>query len=152
MNSRVLGRDLTIFEAAFRETLKRPLRFLLGTCAGGFGKAMADDDKRRAPRKRVLKGARIVFNERSSTLSCTVRDISDTGARVRVAQGQAVPAQFDLLIDADGFEASCSVAWRRGEEVGVVFDAPPTVNAGKRAQVVTAIDRAPLSIRRKPIK
>lgn len=111
---------------------------------------MAENDKRVAPRKRVLKGARIVFNGRSSTMSCTVRDVSDTGARLRVAQGQAVPSQFDLLIDVDGFEAPCTVAWRKGEEVGVTFDAPPTV--GKRAQVVTPIERAPVSIRRKPIK
>lgn len=113
---------------------------------------MSEEDKRVAPRKRVLKGARIAFNERSSTLSCTVRDISDTGARLRVAQGQAVPSQFDLIIDADGFEAPCSVAWRRGEEVGVTFDAPPTVSASRRAQVITALEKAPTSIRRKPIK
>ncbi|MBN8912210.1 MAG: PilZ domain-containing protein [Rhizobiales bacterium] len=113
---------------------------------------MTDADKRVAARKRVLKGARIVYNDRSSTLSCTVRDLSDTGARLRVPQGQAVPSQFDLLIDVDGFEAPCTVVWRRGEEVGVTFDAPPTVNAAKRAQVVTAIDRAPVSIRRKPIQ
>ncbi len=113
---------------------------------------MADSDKRVAARKRVLKGARIVYNDRSSTLSCAVRDLSDTGARLRVPQGQAVPSRFDLLIDADGFDAPCTVVWRRGEEVGVTFDAPPTVNDAKRAQVVTAIDRSPLSIRRKPIK
>ena len=113
---------------------------------------MTDTNKRAAARKRVLKGARIVYNDRSSTLSCTVRDLSDTGARLRVPQGQAVPAQFDLLIDADGFEAPCTVVWRRGEEVGVTFDEAPTVNSAKRAQVVTAIERAPTSIRRKPIR
>jgi hypothetical protein len=113
---------------------------------------MAENDKRAAPRKRVLKGARIAFNERSSTLSCTVRDLSETGARLRVPQGQAVPARFDLLIDVDGFEAPCTVAWRRGEDVGVTFDAPPTVGPPKRAQVVNTIERTPPSIRRKPIK
>lgn len=112
---------------------------------------MADDNKRAALRKRVLKGARIAFNERSSTLSCTVRDLSETGARLRVAQGQAVPAKFDLIIDSDGFEASCSVVWRRNEEVGVRFDAPPTIKSEKKQQVVTAIDRSPPSLRRKPI-
>jgi hypothetical protein len=42
--------------------------------------------------------------------------------------------------------------WRRGEEVGVTFDAPPTVGPPKRAQVVNTIERTPPSIRRKPIK
>ncbi len=111
---------------------------------------MTTDDKRGKARKRILKGARIVFNGRASTLSCTVRDISEKGARLRVAQGQAVPSRFDLLIDTDGFEAPCKVAWRKGEDVGVTFEAPPTVSASKRAQVITAIGRAPASTLRKP--
>lgn len=112
---------------------------------------MSGQDKRRTPRKRMLKGATIAFNNRSSTQSCMVRDISDTGARLRVGPGQAVPAHFDLLIELDGIEASCTVAWRRGEEIGVTFDAPPTRGKPLRVQVVNAIERggAP-TLRRKP--
>ncbi len=104
---------------------------------------MTTSDKRGEARKRILKGGRIVFNGRASTLSCTVRDISGTGARLRVAQGQALPSRFDLLIDTDGLEAPCRVAWRKGEDVGVLFEAPPTVCAPKRTQVIAAIGRAP---------
>jgi hypothetical protein len=111
---------------------------------------MGDQDKRIAARKRVLKGGTIVFNNRSSTLPCTVRDISDTGARLRVAKGLAVPHHFDLLIEVDGLEAPCTVAWKRGEDIGVTFDAPPTKGAAKRVQVVTAVDRSAPSLRRKP--
>src|SRR5690606_16497498 len=57
---------------------------------------MAEPDKRRAPRKRILKGATIAFNDRSSTMSCVVRDISDTGARLRLTKGQVVPSRFEL--------------------------------------------------------
>jgi hypothetical protein len=112
--------------------------------------AMGEQEKRRAPRKRVLKGAMIAFNNRSSTLSCTVRDISDTGARLRVAKDQAVPARFDLLIEVDGLEAPCTVAWRRGEDIGVTFDAPPTRRKPVRAQVInTLAPGATPSLRRK---
>jgi len=106
---------------------------------------------RRATRKRVLKGGTIVFNNRSSTLSCTVRDISETGARLRVQKDQLVPSDFDLMIEVDGLEAPCSVAWRRGEEFGVVFRAPPTRVKHGRTQVVTAVTRnaGPL-LRRRP--
>lgn len=112
---------------------------------------MSEQDKRRAPRKRVLKGATIAFNNRSSTLSCMVRDISETGARLRISQGQAVPARFDLLIEVDGLEAPCTVAWRRGEDIGVTFDAPPSKGKPMRAQVVSALERGMTpSLRRKP--
>nr|WP_280172772.1 PilZ domain-containing protein [Hyphomicrobium sp. CS1GBMeth3] len=111
---------------------------------------MSEQEKRRALRKRVLKGATIAFNNRSSTLSCMVRDISETGARLRVPKGQAVPSRFDLLIEVDGLEAPCAVAWRRGEEMGVTFEAPPTRGKPARIQAVTAIARnAPPSLRRK---
>lgn len=99
------------------------------------------DEKRVAPRKRVLKAGTIVFNNRSSTLSCTVRDLSDTGARLRVQKGHAVPSRFELRIEVDGFEVPCTVAWKKGEDVGVVFDAPPTKLAPSRAQVVGAVER-----------
>lgn len=109
-----------------------------------------EQDKRQAPRKRVLKGATIAFNNRSSTLSCMVRDISETGARLRVSKDLAVPARFDLLIEVDGLEAPCTVAWRRGEEIGVTFDAPPTRGKPHRTQVVNALERGGTpSLRRK---
>ena len=113
---------------------------------------MAEPDKRRAPRKRILKGATIAFNDRSSTMSCVVRDISDTGARLRLTKGQVVPSRFELFIDIDGIEVPCAVAWRRGDEVGVVFEAPPTRVTPRRMQVVTATDRGPPSLLRRPLR
>jgi hypothetical protein len=93
----------------------------------------------------------IAFNNRYSSQACTVRDLSDTGARLRVAQGQVVPDHFDLLIDIDGFEAPCLAIWRRGNDIGVRFEAAPTRSQPRRAQVITAIvpERQP-SLRRKP--
>lgn len=110
---------------------------------------MDEKDKRGAVRKRVLKGATIAFNGRASTMSCTVKDISETGARLRVSKDVAVPSHFDLIIEMDGIEAPCTVAWRRGEEVGVTFDAPPTKRAPRRAQVVAALEKKPSLLRRK---
>ncbi len=111
---------------------------------------MGDQDKRVAARKRVLRGRddRLQQSFVDAALHC--RDISDTGAKLRVAKGLAVPHHFDLLIEVDGLEAPCTVAWKRGEDIGVTFDAPPTKGSAKRAQVVTAIDRSAPSLRRKP--
>jgi hypothetical protein len=96
-------------------------------------------DKQRAPRRRVLKAGIVAFNDRHSTLPCTVRNVSDTGALIRMPATLSPPDTFDLIIELDGLEASCTVMWRKGEDVGVRFDEPPRRIAPKRSQVVTAV-------------
>jgi hypothetical protein len=78
------------------------------------------DEHRAAPRQRVLKGARIVINDGFSTFQCTVRNLSDTGARLKVAGIIGIPDTFDLLLD-DGRRFSCITAWKTESEIGVKF-------------------------------
>lgn len=77
-------------------------------------------EKRSAQRQRTLKGAVIVFNNRNSTLSCTVRNASEGGAQIRVASTLGVPDEFELRL-SDGTKKSCVVVWRHAEELGVRF-------------------------------
>jgi hypothetical protein len=108
-------------------------------------------DKQRAPRRRVLKAGIIAFNDRHSTLPCTVRNVSDTGALIRMPGTLSPPDTFDLIIELDGLEASCTVMWRKGEDVGVRFNEPPRKIAPRRSQVVTAVVPAKIpTLRRKP--
>lgn len=93
-------------------------------------------DNRGGPRSRMLKGGVIAFSGRHATIPCVVRDISEGGARLQVAQGSAVPDTFELIVELDGLEAPCQIAWRKPHEVGVSFLAMPRRAAPKRAQVV----------------
>ena len=45
---------------------------------------MGEKDERLSARRRILKGALIAYDDRRCTLPCTVRDISETGARLRL--------------------------------------------------------------------
>lgn len=78
------------------------------------------DDHRSAPRQRVLKGGRIVINDGFSTFQCTVRNLSATGARLKVAGIIGIPDSFDLVMD-DGRKFACTVAWKTEFEIGVHF-------------------------------
>lgn len=80
------------------------------------------EEQRKASRFRALKAAQIVFNDGASTIDCTLRDISDRGARLKVESPVGIPERFTLLIVADGGQHECQVAWRRVDEIGVVFE------------------------------
>jgi hypothetical protein len=114
--------------------------------------AQAQDCARKATRRRVLKSGVIAFNERFSALPCTVRNLSPTGAQLRVDGTLNVPNTFELLIELDGLEAQCEVVWRKDKEIGVRFASPPRMVAPKRAQSVNPlISRHSPLLRRKPL-
>lgn len=79
------------------------------------------DNRRVAPRHRVLKDGKIVLLNNWSVVDCTVRDISDSGARLVCRDQAAVPQDFRLLLLSEQTIRSCTVVWRRGDEVGVHF-------------------------------
>ncbi|WP_051928841.1 PilZ domain-containing protein [Thermopetrobacter sp. TC1] len=78
-------------------------------------------ERRKTPRYRVLQQAYIIFNDRRSTLTCRVRDISSRGARLKLAEVALVPHQFQLYFPMDGRERPCEVVWRDPGQIGVKF-------------------------------
>lgn len=73
-----------------------------------------------APRRRVLKGVRLVFNEGRSNMIGLLRDISETGARVSVENALVIPDEVTLLFQ-DGSRRDCLVARRELRELGLHF-------------------------------
>ena len=53
-------------------------------------------EKRRAPRKRTLKGASIALNDRQSVITCTMRNLSASGALLILPSMQRAPAGYGL--------------------------------------------------------
>jgi hypothetical protein len=98
-------------------------------------------EKRGAVLRRALKGGIVAFNDRHSTLPCTVRDISATGARLRVEGSVVAPDRFVLIIELDGLEADCEVVSRRAKELGVKLVSPPRTVVPRRVQVIRPIGR-----------
>ncbi len=103
------------------------------------GTGLPPADEREARRRRVLKAGLICFNARHSTLPCTVRDLSEDGARIMVSGSVSIPDSFELFIELDGSWADCAVAWRTGNTAGVRFAAPLKVERPSRSQVLQPI-------------
>lgn len=72
-------------------------------------------------RRRVLKAGRIVFNNRSSTIDCTVRSLGESGAGIDVGHTAGIPAKFRLVIRSDDFETDCRVVAQTDKHLEVEF-------------------------------
>jgi hypothetical protein len=109
------------------------------------------DNRRSRQRRRVLKGAVALFNQRHSTLHCKVRNLSDTGCRIEIDGAVSMPDTFTLAVELDGLEVACRVVWRTKTEVGVTFTGPPR-SAVRRIQSLepTRPGKKP-SLRRKSV-
>jgi PilZ domain len=77
-------------------------------------------ETRRAPRHRVLKAGTIEFG--GGGIDCTVRDLSTTGAALRVTSAIGIPDNFTLVVLGDRLRLLCHVVWRKEFQIGVAFD------------------------------
>lgn len=82
------------------------------------------EENRKVQRTRVLKGAKIIFNQRLSSLDCIVRNLSDTGACLQLASPVGFPATFELSLDGDRSPRPCRVIWHSADRIGVTFNGP----------------------------
>lgn len=78
-------------------------------------------ERRRKPRVRTLKSARILFNHHHSVIDCTVRNLSPFGACLHVASAIGIPERFDVIFDADHSIRPCRVIWHKEKQLGVEF-------------------------------
>lgn len=79
-------------------------------------------DRRKISRPRTFFGGTIAFNKRCSTISCTVRNMTDAGAKLAFANTGTVPNHFDLIIRARDTDIPARVIWRNDNEAGVTFN------------------------------
>lgn len=81
------------------------------------------EQRRQTSRQRCLFSCRIVFGSEAFTLDCTIRDVSDAGARIRLPTSMSLPSSFRVIL-RDGMCQEAETVWRRGQELGVRFLAP----------------------------
>jgi PilZ domain len=78
-------------------------------------------EQRRSQRESTYKAARIGAGARATT-HCGVRNLSATGACLRVDDPADVPDTFNLVFDSGEPSRSCQVMWRNARQIGVRFE------------------------------
>jgi hypothetical protein len=78
------------------------------------------EQKRAAPRMRVLKAGSIEFG--GGAIDCTVRNISETGAALEVVSPLYIPDRFTLVVQTAQLKRQCHIVWRKEKRIGVAFD------------------------------
>lgn len=77
-------------------------------------------ERRNSARSRVLKSAKLVL-DRSSFIDCVVRNLTNTGARIQIANTVSLPPDFEMTFDGGHSIRPCRLVWRSVTETGVEF-------------------------------
>lgn len=76
-------------------------------------------ERRALIRHKTFIQGRIYFNNRLSSLDCIVRDVTERGARLQVAESVAVPDAFELYLPNKDEHFRAQAEWRKGDQIGV---------------------------------
>jgi hypothetical protein len=80
------------------------------------------EDKRKSSRQRLFVRGFIRVPQDGLTLSCIVRDISETGAKLRFRAAPPIPDAFELHVPTKGQIIQAKRAWMEACEVGISFE------------------------------
>ncbi len=72
--------------------------------------------------RRVLKAGQITFNGGRSTIECTIRGLSKSGAMLQVISTAGVPERFKLGVVSEELHRMCKIAHKRDNQIEVVFE------------------------------
>jgi len=83
-------------------------------------------EQRRHTRRRTrLRPGKIATTSNAFLCECTIYDVSNTGARLRVAPNVTIPDEIIVLDESCNTIAEAAVRWREGLYIGVHYLLPP---------------------------
>jgi hypothetical protein len=78
-------------------------------------------NQRRAPRKRTLLGGKVIYGDGQQVRDCTIRDISDTGAKIVIAKGEVIPTRVFLIDRRSPIAYEATISWIKAPDFGLTF-------------------------------
>lgn len=91
---------------------------------GATPQSALESEHRKDRRQKQLKSGIIVLNDRRSTLACTIRDVSETGARLKLGSVVNLPEDFELIFVNERKIVPVQKCWHSHPECGVAFTGP----------------------------
>ena len=80
-------------------------------------------EQRQVPRHKSFLRGIVSFSDTNCTLDCTVRDISQTGMRLKFDSTPPIIAEYlDLNIPIKGKTYRGKVVWSKGNEIGITLE------------------------------
>jgi hypothetical protein len=96
--------------------------------AAGYPPRTPTMGRRKSRRQRVLLAALIVEFDSDSVIRCRVDNVSESGARIRLAEPRFLPASFWLIAVTAGLAYRARTIWRDGDRLGVSVEEPLDLN------------------------
>ena len=78
--------------------------------------------RRPPPRRRVLLGGLITYGQGTHCFSCSIRDFSETGARISMKTRLALPSHIFLINLRDRVAYECRTKWSKGFDAGLAIE------------------------------
>ena len=79
------------------------------------------ENRRAFQRRRVFKHGAIIFNNGYSKVDCTIKDISDGGARIATDTRFVTPDRLELLVVETGQRYRAEKRWQADRQTGLMF-------------------------------
>ena len=78
-------------------------------------------ERRSIGRTQINRNAMLFFRGQAGVFSCCVRDVTNSGAGIRLERLNVLPVEFDLSFDNFRTVRSCRLVWRDAGFIGVAF-------------------------------
>ncbi len=97
-------------------------------------------NQRKTPRKKTLLGGKVVYGDGQHVRDCTIRDLSETGAKIAIPKGECIPTRVFLIDRRTPIAYEATVSWIKAPDFGLTFlkahslkgDVPPELDYLKR--------------------
>ncbi len=78
-------------------------------------------ERRSVGRTKIAKSALLFFGSRRGVFGCSLRDVTNIGAGIRLDNINVLPPDFELSFDNFRTIRKCRLVWRQGDFTGVAF-------------------------------
>lgn len=78
-------------------------------------------ERRPKPRRKVLLRGLVTWSDGARSFPCTIRNLTDGGARITLPVGQTVPSNIYFINIRERTAHEALVVWYNGSDAGIAF-------------------------------